>query len=91
MARKEIVFLSGKQILAVMLIVGNALIIGFMMRYHSTQLFRQADNDLNTFTKAQKAEHDMKEDIIKLEGKKSWVETDYAKKNPWSVLSDDKK
>lgn len=91
MARKEIVFLTGKQILAIMIIMGNALIVGFVMRYHSVETFRQADRDLATFTKAQKDEHNMKEEIIKLEDKKSWIETDYAKKNPWSVLSDDKK
>lgn len=84
MSRKEIVFLSGVQILIIMVIIGNALVFGFFSRWHSQKVFKQADTDLYTFTQTQKKEHDIKEEIRILEEVKSWNETEYAKKNTWS-------
>lgn len=84
MTRKEIVFLSGRQILIIMIIMGNALVIGFIMRYHSYKSFLLEDADIATFTEVQKKEREVKEEIRKLEGKKYWTETEYAKKNSWS-------
>lgn len=85
MARKEIIQLSGTHILIGMALIGNLLVGAFMYRYHTLQLFRLEDRDLATFTAAQHAERDVKEDIRGLEHKKSWNETDYALKNPWSA------
>lgn len=85
MARKEIIQLSGTHILLGMMVMGNLLVAGFLLRYHSFALFRLEDRDLATFTAAQRAERDVKEDIRKLEHKLSWNETDYAKQNPWSA------
>jgi hypothetical protein len=85
MARKEIIQLSGTHILIGMAILGNLLVAAFLYRYHSFALFRLEEQDLATFTAAQRAEREVKEDIRKLENKNSWNETTYAKKNPWSA------
>ncbi len=90
MARKEIVFLTGQQILIAMIVISNALIIGFVWRYHSYQAFKQEKQDLAIFSEAQRSERKVKEDIRILEGAKTWLETDYAKNNAWSVLPDEK-
>lgn len=87
--RKEIVFLSGRQILIVMLVIGNLMVVALMLRYHEMELFRLENADLNTFVSAQKKEHDVKEAIKQLDGVKSWNETAYAKNNLWSVLPGD--
>jgi hypothetical protein len=85
MARKEIIQLSGTHILIGMAVLGNLLMGAFLYRYHSFALFRMEDQDLATFTAAQRAERDVKEEIRKLENTKSWNETTYALKNPWSA------
>lgn len=85
MTRKEIVYLSGTHILIGMAVIGNLLVGAFLYRYHSFALFRQEERDLATFTEAQRNERDVKEAIRKLEGKRSWNETTYATKNPWSA------
>lgn len=85
MARKEIIQLSGTHILIAMAVIGNLLVGAFLYRYHSFALFRLEDRDLVTFTKAQRAERDVKEEIRELEHAKSWNETTYALKNPWSA------
>ncbi len=90
MTRKEIIFLSGKQILLIMAIVGNALVVGFMWRYHAYKIFVQEKRDLSQFTLAQRNERTIKEEILILEGKKYWTETAYAKKNAWSVLPNER-
>ncbi len=86
MTRKEIIFLSGKQILIIMAIVGNALVVGFMWRYHAFKYFKQERKDLAEFTIAQRNERTVKEEIRNLEGAKTWSDTAYAKKNNWSIL-----
>ncbi len=85
MARKEIIRLSGTHILVGMLVLGNLLVAAFIYRYHSFALFRLEEQDLATFTQAQRDERDVKEEIRKLEGKHSWNETTYAIRNPWSA------
>lgn len=79
MIRKEIIFLTGKQILLIMIIVGNALVVGFMARYHFIKTFQQQKVDLALFTEAQRNERAVKEEIRQIEGKKTWNETFYAK------------
>lgn len=90
MARKEIVYLTGRQILIAMILIGNAMVIGFFMRWHAYKAFRLEDADLSTFTAAQRKEHDVKEDIRKEEGVAAWNLTAFAQKNPWSVLPEEK-
>ncbi len=85
MARKEILQLSGTHILIAMAIIGNMLVGAFLYRYHTLAVFRLEDKDLGTFTDAQRAERDVKEEIRKLDQAKSWNETTYALKNPWSA------
>lgn len=72
-----------------MILVGNALVIGFFMRWHSYQVFRQEDRDLAAFTIAQRKEHDVKEEIKTKEGVKSWNSTAYAAKNAWSKSNEE--
>lgn len=88
MSRKEIIYLSGAQILLIMILVSNALVIGFFMRWHSYKIFRQEDADLSAFTIAQRKEHSVKESIRTKEGVLSWNETAYAKKYEWSRTDD---
>lgn len=85
MTRKEIVYLSGTHILIGMAVIGNLLVGAFLFRYHAFTLFQLEDRDMGIFSQAQRDERSVKEDIRKLEHKKSWNETTYAIKNPWSA------
>ncbi len=80
--------MSGYHILAVMIIVGNLLVVGFMLRWHNAQRFIQEKRAAAVFTETLRKERELKEEIRKLEGAKTWNDTAYAKKNPWSKSSE---
>jgi predicted negative regulator of RcsB-dependent stress response len=78
-ARKEIIQLNGLTILVVMALVANVLIVGFVYRFHQWKLF-QAEKAHNIVMKELlNKEHEVKEEVTRLEGAPAWNETAYAK------------
>ena len=77
--RKEIVQLNGVTILVVLVLIADFLIVGFIYRYHMHQLFLQAKIHDIEYTGLLKVQHDLHADIIKLEGVKTWDETEYVR------------
>ncbi len=88
MTRKEIIQFSGYHILIGMMIIGNLLVVGFMLRWHNGQRFAQEKRAAAVFTETLRKERELKEEIRKLEGAKTWNDTAYAQKNPWSKGGD---
>ena len=76
--RKEIIQINGLSILMGMALIANLLIVGFVYRYHGYQLYLEEKAHNQRMKVLYKKEHDIKEDIIKLEGVKSWNESKYA-------------
>ncbi len=78
--RKEIIKLNGLTILVVMTIIANLLVVGFFYRFHHYQLFVEEKKHNIEMTELEgKQEHDLKNEIVKLEGVTSWSETQYAR------------
>jgi hypothetical protein len=78
--RKEIIQINGTTILVAMTLIANFLVVGFMHRFHNYQLFveEKAHSELMTDLRA-KQEHNLKNEIVALEGVSNWLETDYVK------------
>lgn len=78
-SRKEIVQLNGLTILVGMAIVANLLVVGFMYRWHSHQLFKQNKIHNFAYTALVKIEHDLKNEVVDLEGVSTWNDTAYVR------------
>lgn len=77
--RKEIIQVNGLTILTVMALIANFLIVGFMYRWHSYELFKQEKIHNVEYTRLLGAEHDVKNEVVALEGASSWNETAYVR------------
>ena len=76
--RKEIIQLNGLTILIVMSIIANVLIVGFVYRFHHCKLFQVEKAHNIVATDLIKKEHDVKDEVTRLEGAPAWNETAYA-------------
>lgn len=77
--RKEIIQLNGLTILVVMALVANFLIVGFVYRFHQWKLFTLEKAHQVHYTVLLRQEHDIKDEVVRLEGASVWNETAYAK------------
>ena len=78
--RKEIIQLNGLTILMVMVLIANFLIVGFFYRWHHYQIFleeKKHNSEMNELK--DRKEHDLKNQIVALEGVKVWNDTAYMK------------
>ena len=76
--RKEIIQFSGLTILVVMVLVANFLIVGFVYRFHQWKLFTLEKAHNADYTVLIKQEHDVKDEVVRLEGVTVWNDTAYA-------------
>lgn len=76
--RKEIIQINGLSILMGMALIANLLIVGFVYRYHGYQLYQEEKAHNQRMSALYKKERDLKEDIVRLEGVKSWNESRFA-------------
>ncbi len=78
--RNEVIKLNGLTILVVMVLIANFLVIGFFYRFHHYQLFVEEKKHNIEMTELEgRQKHDLKNEIVSLEGVKSWSETQYAR------------
>ena len=77
--RREVIQLNGITILAVMVIIANFLIVGFINRYHAHELFRENRVHDREYTQLLAEQHDLHIEIAKLEHVVSWNDTAYEK------------
>lgn len=77
--RREIIQLNGLTILVVMALVANFLIVGFVYRWHQWKLFTLEKEHQIYYSKLLKKEHDIKDEIVKIEGVSTWNDTAYAR------------
>ena len=77
--RKEIIQLSGLTILVVMVLIANFLIVGFVYRWHQWKLFTIEKAHNIVYSQLIKKEHDVKDEVTKLEGASSWNDTAYVR------------
>lgn len=76
--RREVIQLSGLTILVVMTLVANFLIVGFVYRFHQWKLFTFEKAHQATYTVLLRSEHDIKDEVVALEGVSVWNDTAYA-------------
>ena len=74
-ARKEILQVNGVTILVIMALIANFLIIGFFNRWNGWQSFADAKRHNVAYTQLLRESHLLKQEIIAMEGVKSWTET----------------
>ncbi len=77
--RKEILQVNGLTILIVMALIANFLIVGFVYKYHNYQLFVAEKKASIEYRLLLNKEHELKSEIVALEGVSSWNETQYIK------------
>ncbi len=77
--RKEVIQLNGMTILAVLVIIANFLMMGFIYRYHAHELFRENRAHDQEYTLLLAEQHDLHIEIAKLEHVVSWSDTAYEK------------
>ena len=77
--RKEILQLNGVTILAVLVVIANFLVVGFIYRYHSHELYRENKAHDIEYTALLGEQHKLHIDIAKLEHVTTWNDTAYAK------------
>ena len=77
--RKEVIQLNGITILAVLVIIANFLMVGFIYRYHAHELFRENRVHDDEFTLLLAEQHNLHIEIQKLEHVVSWNDTAYEK------------
>ncbi len=76
--RKEVIQINGLSILMGMALIANMLIAGFVYRYHGYELFKEEKAHNLRMKDLHATAHVLKDDIIKLEGVKTWNESKYA-------------
>ncbi len=79
-ARKEVVQLNGLTILVVIALIANFLIVGFFYRFHNYQLFVVGKKHNLEMKALLDTQHALHQEIIALEGVKTWNDTAYMKK-----------
>jgi hypothetical protein len=77
--RKEIIKIDGLTILMGMALIANMLIVGFFYRYHGYQLYVEEKAHNLRMKELNNEAHQLKEDIIAIEGVKTWNDSVYAK------------
>jgi hypothetical protein len=77
--RKEIIQLNGLIILVVMALIADFMVVGFFYRWHNYQVFLETKVHSAEMTILLRQQHDLHETIIKLEGVKTWNETNYVR------------
>jgi len=77
--RKEIIKIDGLTILMGMALIANMLIVGFFYRYHGYQLYVEEKAHNLRMKELNSEAHQLKEDIIAIEGVKTWNDSAYAK------------
>jgi hypothetical protein len=77
--RKEVIQLNGLTILVVMALVADFLIVGFVYRFHQWKLFTMEKAHHKSYTVLLRQEHDVKDEVVRLEGVSVWNDTAYAK------------
>lgn len=78
-SRNEIIQINGLTILLGMTLVANFLIVGFFYRYHSHQSFVVEKIHNIRMQELYAREHELKLEVIDLEGVKTWNDTLYIK------------
>ena len=73
--RKEILQVNGVTILLIMALIANFLIVGFIYRWHGWQSFADAKRHNVEYTLLLRESHQLKQEIIAMEGRKTWTET----------------
>lgn len=76
--RKEIIQLNGLTILVVMALMANSLIVGFVYRWHNWKLFTLEKAHNVVYAELIQKEHDMKDEVVRLEGVSAWNDTAYV-------------
>lgn len=77
--RKEIIKIDGLTILMGMALIANMLIVGFFCRYHGYQLYVEEKAHNLRMKELNNEAHQLKEDIIAIEGVKTWNDSVYAR------------
>lgn len=73
--RKEVIQVNGVTILVVIALIANFLIVGFFYRWHGWQLFADAKRHNVEYTQLLRESHQLKQEIIAMEGVTNWTET----------------
>ncbi len=63
--------------LLIIALIANLLVVGFIYRWHGWQSFDDAKRHNVEYTKLLGESHQLKQEIIKMEGVKAWTETEY--------------
>ena len=79
--RKEIIHVNGLVILVVLALLSDALIAGFIYRWHNWELFHHNLQHQVEMKELLAAERVVKDEILVLEGVATWNETQYYKIN----------
>lgn len=77
--RKEIIQINGLTILMAMALLANFLIVGFFYRYHAHQSFVVEKVHNIRMKELYAKEHELKLEVIDIEGVKTWNDTSYMK------------
>ncbi|MEK7118060.1 MAG: hypothetical protein AAB869_00430 [Patescibacteria group bacterium] len=77
--RKEVIQFSGLTILAVMALVANFLIVGFVYRWHNWKLFTLEKTHNIVYDELIQKEHEIKDEVVRLEGVSTWNDTAYVR------------
>lgn len=77
--RKEVIHVSGLTILVVLALLADALIAGFIYRWHNWELFDFNRTQQVEYGKLLAAERAVKDEIVKLEAVPTWNDTQYYK------------
>lgn len=77
--RKEIIELNGLTILIGMAIIANLFVVGIAYRWHGYQLFVIEKRHNIEYKKLLNAERSVKDEVVRLEGVKTWNDTAYVR------------
>lgn len=80
--RKEIIQLNGTTMLVILALIADCLVVGFIYRWHSWQLFAEERRAQQEYGKLLKQERQLKQDIIKVEGAGSWASSSFQRIHP---------
>lgn len=82
MERREIIQVNGAVILIVMVILANALAIGFIDRFFHFRLFLLTRDQAIEYSEELGRVRALKNEIVRLEGAPNWNATVYVKHHP---------
>ena len=75
--RREIIQVDGVSILLIIALVANLLVVGFIYRWHGWQSFDDAKRHNVLYTQLLWESHQLKQEIITMEGVRTWTETEF--------------